>query len=216
MPYKTKAELERERWMTLPEAVAHIRSVDKCNECEARRQLIAALADGVRVLGPLKWEREPGDRGAPFGVSSITGPTGPPLGGAWSEAEINSKTGRVRDDWDSGKWRVLLILRQGVLGTWQSTPNRSEHPDSISANVGGLATANAGGRPSSSDQVYDELWTMQKEGCDMSRPQKRLAEEVAKRLGKTLGDDKTPGDPGWSERTIIQHVRDWLRDSGLR
>ena len=58
MPYKTKAEQEREQWMTLPEVVAHICVADGCDERAARRQLKAALADGARYLQHLKWKRE--------------------------------------------------------------------------------------------------------------------------------------------------------------
>jgi len=120
MPYKTKAERERERWMTLPEAVAHICSADGCDERDARRQLIAALVDNV--LGPLKWERERSDKPAPFGVSSIISTTDtPPLGREWLKAKICWKTGRVRDHW-RGKWRVLLILRHGIARHWKPSP----------------------------------------------------------------------------------------------
>src|SRR5262249_29285955 len=100
MPYKSKAERERENWMMLPEAAAHIRSADRCNEKAARHQLVKALADGVRVLGPLRWDRETGDKPSPFGDTPVTVPTDtPPSGRDWLTARIRWKTGRVRDDW---------------------------------------------------------------------------------------------------------------------
>jgi hypothetical protein len=124
MPYKTKAKRQRESWMTLPEVVTHICSTDGCDEQSARRQLVEALADGVRVLGPLRWEKEQGDKSPPFGTTSITTPSDtPPLGRAWFEAEICWNTGRVRDDWGeykSGEWRVLLIHREHVTHHWRS------------------------------------------------------------------------------------------------
>lgn len=144
MPYQTKADCERENWMTLPEAVTHIISAaDGCDEPAARRQLIAALADGLRVLGPLKWERERGDRPPPFGTTSIVTPTDtPPLGHAWLGAKIRWKTGRVRDDWGeykNGKWRVLLIRRHTVARYWQPSP-----PSEPTAPVGpAISNANA-------------------------------------------------------------------------
>jgi hypothetical protein len=140
MPYKSKAEQESERWMTLPETLAHICSVENCGEKAAQREAVKALADGVRVLGPLKWERERADRQPPFGTTSITAPTDtPPLGAAWLEAKIRWKTGRVRDDWGEykpGKWRLLLILRSKVVNLWRLSPA------SISATVGNTKGTN--------------------------------------------------------------------------
>jgi hypothetical protein len=92
MPYKSQAERERERWMTLPEAVAHIRATDRCDENAARRQIIKALADGLRVLGPLRWKREKGDRPPPIGYTRLTVPSDtPPLGHHWLTANIRWK-----------------------------------------------------------------------------------------------------------------------------
>jgi hypothetical protein len=126
MPYKSKAEEERDRWMTLPEAVAHIRSADHCDENAARQEIMKALADGVRVLGPLRWKKEKSDKPAPFGSAPITTPTDtPPIGSNWLGATIRWKNGRVRDDWSehkNGKWRVLLILRSKVEQYWPLTP----------------------------------------------------------------------------------------------
>jgi hypothetical protein len=122
MPYKSKAECERENWMMLPEVVAHIRSADSCDEKVARQLLVKALADGVRVLGPLRWAREKDDKPRPFGYTPATVPTDtPPLGRDWLTAKIRWKTGRVRDDWSqdrNGKWRLLLILRFKVEQQW--------------------------------------------------------------------------------------------------
>jgi len=120
MPYKSEAERERENWMTLPEAVAHIRSADCCDEKVARQQLVKALADGV--LGPLRWDREEDDKPPPFGYAPATVPTdAPPLGRDWLAAIIRWKTGTVRDDWSehrNGKWRLLLIHRFKVKQQW--------------------------------------------------------------------------------------------------
>lgn len=122
MSYKSKAELERERWMTLPEAVEHIRAADRCDVDGACQQIVKALADGVRVLGPLRWERERGDKPPPFGYSAAIVPTDePPLGRDWGSAEICWDTGRVRDDRSehkNGNWRVLLILRAKIEQHW--------------------------------------------------------------------------------------------------
>jgi hypothetical protein len=123
MPYKSKAELAREDWMTVPEAVAQIRSAEKCEEEDARHQLRKALADGASVLGVLKWDD---DQAPPFGYSPVAVPTDtPPLGRAWLTAKIRWKTGKVRNDWgeyEHGKWRTLLIRRFAVRRRWSGLP----------------------------------------------------------------------------------------------
>jgi hypothetical protein len=127
MPYKTKAERERENWMTLPDAVAHIRSSDQCDDVGViHRQLHAALAEGA--LKPLRWEREPDDRPPPFGYTPImSAPDTPPIGHDWLGAKICWNTGKVRDDWSehkNGKWRVLLVHRLSMVRLWPpSTPS---------------------------------------------------------------------------------------------
>jgi hypothetical protein len=46
MPYLSPQERNRQRWMTLRDAILHIRRVDKCDQETALHQLRAALADG--------------------------------------------------------------------------------------------------------------------------------------------------------------------------
>src|SRR5262249_62303013 len=67
MPYKTKAELERKNWKTIPEAVVDICAADHCDPKAAREQLRKALTDDG--LGPLRWQLEKGDRTPPWGES---------------------------------------------------------------------------------------------------------------------------------------------------
>jgi hypothetical protein len=209
MPYKTTAEKEREKWMTLPEAVTHIRSADGCDEEEARRQLIAALAEGLRPLGVLKWERERNDRSPPMGYTPATTPTDtPPTGPAWLKAKIRWKDGRVRDDWGEykpGKWRVLLIQRHSVHRVWHSREANTESRGGPLENPVSLVRK-AGGRPSVRDQVYDTLEKMRSAGDDLTLPNKKLAEVVAKRKYKKLGD------PNWNKRTIEGHISTWKRE----
>jgi hypothetical protein len=216
MPYKTKAESERENWMTLPEAVTHILSADKCDDLSAaRRQLRAALADGA--LKPLRWKRESDDRSPPFGSTSVITPSEtPPLGRDWLNAKIRWRMGRVRDDWDefkNGKWRVLLIHGHSLARHWpkhvRTGPSKHAGGTRVSAKVIDLSARKGGGRPTARSQVYNELHKMRDSGWDMSLPQKTLAEEVAKR------NDKKLGERNWDERTIIEHVSRWLHDNGL-
>jgi hypothetical protein len=167
MPYKTKAAQEREKWMTLPEAVDHICDADGCDERTARHKLIAVLADDWRILGPPKWERERGDRSPPFGYTPATTPTDtPPLGPPWSQAKIRWKTGRVRDDWGEykpGKWRVLLVSRDRVARQWPLPP-ANDQTQSAASNVTSLTAARKRGRkpvvgPKVSDSMRQDLRT---------------------------------------------------------
>jgi len=210
MPYKTKAERDRENWNTIPEVVTAICAADDCEPMAARNQLRRALADGG--LRSLRWQLEKGDRtppnmrGIPFSVPQDLPPSGP----VWFQAKIRWKTGRVRDDWgdyNNGKWRVLLIYRLAVARHWslRNSDIRSIQPSGSSAQAGNLSTRNPGGRPSMCNEVYVALRKMKDDGYDMTQPKKRLAEEVAKRSSKKLGEP----------RTIRGHVSKWLRDNGL-
>ena len=190
MPYKSKAEREREEWMTLPEIVKHLRSVDNCDERTARRQLVKALADGG--LRPLKWERERGGRSQPFGYTSLTVPTDtPPSGRDWLVAKINWKVGKVRDDWGEfrpRKWRVLLIRRFTVLRTWPSSQEtRSDSAES--AEVIDLATRKRSGRPSDRDKVHDQLQKMQIGGFDLNLPRRNWPKRLPNVAGNPLASE---------------------------
>jgi len=108
MPYNSKAELAREKWVTVLEVVAHLQSADKCDEEDARQQLRKALAD--EVLGPLKWDQE---KPPSIGYSPIAVPTDtPPLGRAWLTAKIRWKVGKVRNDWGDYKYRKWRAIDQ--------------------------------------------------------------------------------------------------------
>src|SRR5262249_33170618 len=125
MPYKTKAELERKNWKTIPEAVVDICTADHCDPKAAREQLRKALTDDGLWL--LRWQLEKGDRTPPWGESiPVAVPDDlPPRGEVWESAKIRWQTGRVRDDWgdyNKGKWRVLLIHRLALAHHWQPTP----------------------------------------------------------------------------------------------
>jgi hypothetical protein len=54
MAYIPRAVLERQKWMTLPEAISHIVEVEKCTQNYAWEQLRAALADeAIRYINAL-------------------------------------------------------------------------------------------------------------------------------------------------------------------
>ena len=208
MSYKTKANAERENWKTIPEVVTDMCAADDCKPKAARNQLRRALTDGG--LWPLRWQLEKGDRvppiirDSPFQVPDDL----PPRERVWSKAKIDWESGRVRDDWgyyNIGKWRVLLIHRL-VAGRHWPQPSPVRRSES-SAQVINPLTRNLGGRPTPREEVYAALRKMQDDGHDISQPKKRLAEEVAKRCGKKLGE------PNWAPRTITDHVSKWTHDN---
>jgi hypothetical protein len=208
MPYKTKADRERENWITLPEVVGHICSVDRhCDKSAARDELRTALAEGVRVLGPLRWEKERDDKPPPFLVTSIVAPTDtPPLGRDWLEAEINWETGRVRDDWGEykpGQWRVLLMFRPNVLRLWPRPSSSARSPGEPTK-----PPRKSGGRSTAREEVNEALRKMREEGRNLALPQKKLAELVASHAGHELGQ------PNWNLRTIQEHISKWKRENG--
>src|SRR5262249_28198108 len=125
MPYRTKAELDRENWKTIPDTITDICAADDCEPQAARHLLRKALAAGD--LWPLRWQLERRDRvperkpPGPFAVPDDW----PPREQVWLDAKIRWKTGKVRDDWgdyNKGKWRVLLIHRLALAHHWPPTP----------------------------------------------------------------------------------------------
>jgi hypothetical protein len=69
MSYVSPAERERQRWITLKEAISHIQRVDGCDEVIAFAQLRRALADGAiearwgpDEFSPRLFEIQPGRR----------------------------------------------------------------------------------------------------------------------------------------------------------
>jgi hypothetical protein len=143
MPYKSKAERVREQWVTLAEAVEHIRSTEICTETEAQQQLLAALVDdalhdvareipGGEHLRGIAWEDGVGlsevllDR---IGEISIDPPYRafahdvPPAGPGWKSADIDWRTGTVLNQYSShrlGERRTVLILRDALFRVFGS------------------------------------------------------------------------------------------------
>jgi hypothetical protein len=240
MPHKTKAEIDRERWTTLPETVAHICWVDKCDEKLACRELVKALVEGLRPLGPLKWERECTDKPAPFGFSPITAPTDtPPVGRAWETAEICWETGRVRDDWGEykpGRWRVLLILRSNVVRCWPPLGSSADSVGSSSEEAVKTALKAAvkervaeDGKGGKLSHLARVVGTSQRAvGRSTAREQihnelRKMQEEgqdlslPQKKLAELIANrtGHSLGQSNWKLRTIQEHISKWKRDNGL-
>jgi hypothetical protein len=65
LPYKSKATLERERWMTLAQAITHVAKHDGCDRDSALKQLRDAFGDR-KLLN--KWEDPKPNYPGPEGI----------------------------------------------------------------------------------------------------------------------------------------------------
>src|SRR5262249_42105378 len=101
------------------------------------------------------------------------------------------------------RFRKPIFRREQVSKLWPSMPESGQSP---SENVVDFPRGPRG-RPSERDSVYQTLAQMRRDGVSLNKLQKMLAEEVASRNGVKLGDR------GWDDRTIVQHVSDWLREN---
>jgi hypothetical protein len=127
MPYKSRAERESENWMTLPQASAHIKSVNGLDdERKARAELLKALTDNAfyshrRYL--IRWKDEVCISGPP---PNEIGPRDvPPRGQEWAQAKIRWASGKVLDRYGGAKngkwepaWRIVWLTRSKVMKLW--------------------------------------------------------------------------------------------------
>lgn len=99
------------------------------------------------------------------------------------------------------RWRVLLLDRAAVYHCWP--PKRPDETFLIAVKERG----HPGGRPSSKDEIHGALDALLSEGHRVeTMDSARLVGLLAKRCGKTVRD------PGWSPRTVQQHIRTWSSD----
>jgi hypothetical protein len=155
MPYKSKAEQESERWMTLPEAVDHIRATDHIDLRSARRELLKALEDDAfsgRGVYLVRWK-------GPFEIlgrkrpAKLGPPDIPPRGQEWSDVKIRWASGKVLDPFgtlENGKWvptwRVVWLARSKVMQLWPELRRPFDAAASASGPVVGQKD-NLRGRP---------------------------------------------------------------------
>jgi hypothetical protein len=67
-----------------------------------------------------------------------------------------------------------------------------------------------GGRPTERDAIRKTLEEMKSNEFDFNTPHKVIAAKVA-----SLNNIKLNAVKGWSERTVIEHVVEWLEENGL-
>ncbi len=217
MPYVSKAERD---WMTLREALAHIKTVEDCNLRAAWGQLREAIGDQEVKVRWADVTLELSTIGPGHYLEEDDVP--PTAGRFWKTARvIFSGMGRVLDDPACRSksirlklireyrlhYRPLLVLREHVEKNW---PGDSAEQLSSRGRTSASKDIVRAGRRSDRDLVWQTLDGMRKRGADLGVSQKRLAELIAKENDRQLDHDR-----GWKERTIVQHVSDWLKEHGL-
>jgi hypothetical protein len=209
MPYISKSEkafaLNRERWMSLAEAVDHIQRTEGHQPSEARRQLFSALAD--RAL-----RHRCGD-----GRDDRLYPDSP---SSWLTAEFRAGGGgEVLCDanlTDEGReagyavFRPILVLRQTVLETWKASPPSLVESNNAVVSLDSMMDREKGGRPSSYDDVaavLERLFTADETLIERLANKSINFKTLADRIRTEAG--KAPEDDGWSETTVRTHVKNW-------
>jgi hypothetical protein len=168
MPYKSKAEQESERWMTLPEAVDHICATDHIDVGSARRELLKALKNDafyMRGIYLVRWKStfEISGRKHPAKLAPL--PDVPPRGQEWSQAKIRWASGKVLDPYGALKngkwvptWRVVWLARSKVIQLW----SESRRPFNAATSAAGPSRANLVGRrpgpkPKKSPEIIEAI-----------------------------------------------------------
>ena len=177
MPYISDAELERARWMTLAEAVAHVEVHDGCDPRSALEQLCNAICD--RKLRT-KWEDRKWFDWEP-GRASF-----------W--ARICIRDAKVADP-ETGEWRTVLVLKDDVLRIWPEPSLASAGSGSAKAGPTTVPLLRGkAGRKSLRDKIEEKL----------SGVKPMNLADAARHLWETWSDD---GRPRPHVDTIRKHLR---------
>lgn len=90
------------------------------------------------------------------------------------------------------EYQPLLINRADILRLWPEALQQSN-------------TESGPGRPSERELIWKTLSEMRNEGTPIKGNRTKIAKEVAKRNNRDFDDT------GWSQRTVLDHVRDWQK-----
>jgi len=214
MPYKTKAERERENWLTGKEGIDRIQLSERCEPHVAWQQLQNAIADKEVAV---RWDSK---FSLPFDSDRPADEETPPNHESfWRNTLMRYSDGFVLDyrvyrpigDPDAftefavergGFYRPILVARRAVETHWPIEQGSSETISKRKA-----SSAPKGGRPSAREEIRQTLLQMKEEGVSLNPPLLALAAEVAKRNGKTF-DDRN-----WDDRTVIAHISEFLHEA---
>ena len=197
MPYISKLDRERARWIKLTDALAHIQAAEKCDLDGAWHQLHAAIADEeVEAKWGDVWLDRPGGpskfRVFRDGLNNKGTKVLDTPGRMFVPRKLIAKArhdGRV-------KWRSVLVLSESVERIWGKPPP----PPS---NFPGIKPP---GARSAKAQIEQALSEMKAQGEHVEGHQGRLADQLATKLAKKLDKDR-----GWSTRTVVQHISNWQK-----
>lgn len=209
MSYKTKADRERENWMTLPQAISHIELFENFSNSEARAELLNTLEKGAfhssrRSL--VRWRDKFRALGEP--PNEIGPPDVPPRGQRWATVDIRWETGEVLDPYgavENGKWlstwRVVWLARSKVMELWPERPASHARTDTgtSESNVVSLKGRKTGPKTNKLQSIVDD---MKAELASNSLTIEQL---------RTMSDDKLVskyGDKFDSGRTTCRDARD--------
>jgi hypothetical protein len=218
MPYISKAEREAERAaesrMVWSELITHIRDVERCDEREARRQIGNAIEDGmlskawaderfVFQSGPMQMPRDEPPCDAGYWLECKADPADPDrvLERVYDPRVVDKPKAAQLDR--KARFRKPIFSRKQALTLWPLMP---ESAQSSAGNILHVSRRSRG-RPTAKHLVKETLSEMRAEGLSLTKPHKTLAAEIAVRKGYKLDEHK-----GWDERTIVQHISDWLRE----
>jgi hypothetical protein len=118
MTYIPRAVLERQKWLTLPEAISHIIDVEKCARNDALGQLLDALVDeAVRTIWALPDDRLNSQDPTRWYRSILPHYSALEL---WMTASINLETQLIRFPHTSISLPIgcVWLLRESVLEIW--------------------------------------------------------------------------------------------------
>jgi hypothetical protein len=115
VPYVSKEERERTKWLDLGRLEAQACAAEGCSQDEARVQIVRALGDGA--IWPLRWDPEPASpphSGSGFRIPGYP----PPRGGRgdwrvldhWRVVKLDWERSRVFDDFERAAYPALRKL----------------------------------------------------------------------------------------------------------
>jgi hypothetical protein len=164
------AEYEEDGWMTLVEAIEHIRISHACDSLEALRQLKDEVGDGMIRVG---WadSQSPDDR--------------PDVRSLSTSQLLLIGTGIAPDE-DEGRYRPLLVDRSDVQRLWPLPADTSPNPEEVDARSIGPKSQKKTRNP---DEIRQAARDLYRESPDDS-PNMDVAErEIRRRLPGADRDD---------------------------
>jgi hypothetical protein len=196
MPHKSKRTEEREKWVTLPEAISHICIADNCEENKAQENLRFALADDVLLV---RWEEEepPEQQDLrktygffnpspwPPGRTSQLYSDRPPSGSEWDGAKINWQDGTVNNKWSGYKtneFRAVLLAKVSIIKNW---PEIARIPDSA---IKSLPKRRAGAKPTQRQAILNFVKNQYPAGIPSHVKYEVICADFKQQTGTTISD----------------------------